>query len=100
MNPEGLYYQRPQTIFKIFILFERISGWNIYPTGVNILAKESMGKIGIICFKWIIRFAGDFELWMRFFKYADQFITPALIGAFRMRRVRFRKSILHLISGM
>jgi len=32
------------------------------------------------------RYAGDFELWMRFYKYAEQFITPALIGAFRLRK--------------
>lgn len=32
------------------------------------------------------KYAGDFELWMRFYKYAEQFITPALIGAFRLRK--------------
>ena len=31
-------------------------------------------------------YAGDFELWMRFYKYAEQYTTPALIGAFRMRK--------------
>lgn len=30
------------------------------------------------------RFAGDFELWMRFFNYSDLYVTKALIGAFRM----------------
>jgi len=32
------------------------------------------------------RYAGDFELWMRFYKHADQYTSPALIGAFRMRQ--------------
>lgn len=32
------------------------------------------------------KYAGDFELWMRFYKYAEQFITPALVGAFRLRK--------------
>jgi len=31
------------------------------------------------------KYAGDFELWMRFFRYADLVETDALIGAFRMR---------------
>lgn len=30
------------------------------------------------------RYAGDFELWMRFYQHAEMYITPALIGAFRM----------------
>lgn len=32
------------------------------------------------------RYAGDFELWMRFFKYEVQYTTTALIGAFRIRK--------------
>ncbi len=31
-------------------------------------------------------YAGDFELWMRFYKYAEQYITPALVGSFRVRK--------------
>ena len=31
------------------------------------------------------KLAGDFELWMRFFRYADLYNTPALIGGFRIR---------------
>lgn len=31
------------------------------------------------------RFAGDFELWMRFFRYEELYFTKALIGAFRIR---------------
>jgi glycosyltransferase involved in cell wall biosynthesis len=32
------------------------------------------------------RYAGDFELWMRFFNHARLYITDALLGAFRLRR--------------
>lgn len=32
------------------------------------------------------KFAGDFELWIRFFNHAPLYITKALIGAFRMRQ--------------
>jgi glycosyltransferase involved in cell wall biosynthesis len=31
------------------------------------------------------KIAGDYELWMRFFKYSTLFVTNALIGAFRYR---------------
>jgi glycosyltransferase involved in cell wall biosynthesis len=31
------------------------------------------------------RLAGDFELWMRFFNYAELYNTAALVGAFRLR---------------
>lgn len=31
------------------------------------------------------KYAGDFELWIRFYKYAELHITSALIGAFRIR---------------
>lgn len=32
------------------------------------------------------KYAGDFELWMRFFENANQYITRALIGSFRKRK--------------
>jgi len=32
------------------------------------------------------KFAGDFELWIRFFHHAPLFISKAMIGAFRMRK--------------
>ena len=32
------------------------------------------------------RLAGDFELWMRFFRYDTLYITHALLGAFRVRK--------------
>jgi glycosyltransferase involved in cell wall biosynthesis len=32
------------------------------------------------------RYAGDFELWMRFFNYAELYNTTAFIGAFRIRK--------------
>jgi glycosyltransferase involved in cell wall biosynthesis len=31
-------------------------------------------------------YAGDFELWMRFYKYAEQYVTSALVGSFRVRK--------------
>jgi len=32
------------------------------------------------------KYAGDFELWMRFFNHAELYITQSMIGAFRVRR--------------
>ena len=32
------------------------------------------------------KYAGDFELWMRFYKYAELYTTTAMIGAFRHHR--------------
>lgn len=32
------------------------------------------------------RYAGDFELWMRFFRYEELFVTNALIGGFRIKK--------------
>lgn len=32
------------------------------------------------------KYAGDFELWIRFFQHKEQYITNALIGAFRKRK--------------
>jgi glycosyltransferase involved in cell wall biosynthesis len=32
-----------------------------------------------------LKYAGDFELWLRFFRYAPLYITDALIGGFRLR---------------
>ena len=43
------------------------------------------------------KYAGDFELWMRFFKYAEQYITPALIGVIQMSlKSRYQKGIMDL----
>jgi glycosyltransferase involved in cell wall biosynthesis len=41
------------------------------------------------------KFAGDFELWIRFYKYAVQYTTTALIGAFRMRNDKNQISSKH-----
>jgi glycosyltransferase involved in cell wall biosynthesis len=32
-----------------------------------------------------MKFAGDFELWLRFFRFEELFVTDALIGGFRLR---------------
>ncbi|MCL1946983.1 MAG: glycosyltransferase [Chitinivibrionia bacterium] len=32
-----------------------------------------------------LRYAGDFELWLRFFRHEKLFVTDALVGGFRMR---------------
>lgn len=32
------------------------------------------------------KYAGDFELWMRFYRHADLYITQAMIGSFRVRQ--------------
>ena len=37
------------------------------------------------CISTQYKFAGDFELWMRFFRYAPLFCVNALIGGFRIR---------------
>lgn len=34
-----------------------------------------------------LQLAGDFELWLRFFRYAKLYITPAVIGGFRFRGI-------------
>ncbi len=42
------------------------------------------------------RYAGDFELWMRFFKYAELYNASALIGAFRLRKGQLSVENYHL----
>ena len=42
-----------------------------------------------------LKFAGDFCLWLRFFKYEKLYVAPILVGGFRMRRTG-QKSILNL----
>jgi glycosyltransferase involved in cell wall biosynthesis len=41
-----------------------------------------------------LKYAGDFELWLRFFKYAQLFYVPMLIGGFRHRK-EGQKSVVH-----
>jgi len=44
-----------------------------------------------------LKFAGDFNLWLRFFKYEKIYVAPILIGAFRMRRTG-QKSVDNLVD--
>jgi hypothetical protein len=43
------------------------------------------------------KYAGDFELWMRFFRFDNLFSTNALIGGFRMRS-NGQMSVVHYAS--
>ena len=44
-----------------------------------------------------LQYAGDFELWLRFFRHEKLYVVPFLIGGFRMRRSG-QKSVEHLDS--
>ena len=40
-------------------------------------------------------YAGDFELWMRFFGHAQMHLVPAMLGAFRTRGIQISKDHYH-----
>ena len=95
-----IVYQRPQRSSKFsFYLKEYRDGIFIQQESTywrRNLWEKSGSTISVD-----YKFAGDFELWMRFFKHADQFITPALIGAFRMRQGQISdKAFCILFAGM
>lgn len=54
------------------------------PVGVSILAPFSMGKSGSLLIK-SLKYAGDFDPWVRFFQYNKRFVADAIVGVFRWR---------------
>jgi hypothetical protein len=83
--------------------------WDEYGRGINVDRSRKFTRYDFLSgdFKWIqqescffrrklwekaggyinttLRYAGDFELWLRFFRFEQLYVTNALIGGFRMR---------------
>jgi hypothetical protein len=83
--------------------------WDEYGRGINIDRSRKFTRYDFLMgdYKWIqqescffrrtlwekagsyidktLRYAGDFELWLRFFRFDKLYVTDALIGGFRIR---------------
>jgi hypothetical protein len=47
--------------------------------------RRSLWEKAGSCFDTSLRYAGDFDLWLRFFKFETLYVTNSLIGGFRLR---------------
>jgi glycosyltransferase involved in cell wall biosynthesis len=100
-------------IFSKFINVNWLVGastqWDEYGRGTNVYASRKFTRYDFLMgdFKWIqqescffrralwekagayidktLKYAGDFELWVRFFRYEQLHVVNALIGGFRIR---------------
>jgi len=83
--------------------------WDEYGRGINIFSSVKFTRYDFLMghYKWIqqescffrrtlwdkagsyidktLRYAGDFELWLRFFRFDKLYVTNAIIGGFRIR---------------
>lgn len=86
--------QRPQRFSKYLFYLKLYRQDGMFIQQESTYWRRSLWeKSGGISDKY--KFAGDFELWMRFYKYAIQYTTNALIGAFRLRNDKHQISSKH-----
>jgi glycosyltransferase involved in cell wall biosynthesis len=95
--------------FNVNWLVGASTQWDEYSRGTNIEQSRKFTRYDFLLgdFKWIqqescffrrclwekagsyiekkLKYAGDFELWVRFFRYEQLYVTNALIGGFRLR---------------
>ncbi|MDJ1502183.1 glycosyltransferase family 2 protein [Xanthocytophaga agilis] len=81
-----IVYSRPHKFSKYsFYLKEFLSDGQFIQQESTYWRRELWEKAGQqICTTY--KYAGDFELWMRFFRHETLYVTNALIGGFRVRQ--------------
>lgn len=81
-----IVYQRPQRSSKYPFYLKKYREDGIFIQQESTYWRRGLWEESGATISLDYQYAGDFELWMRFFKYATQYTTTALIGAFRIRK--------------
>ena len=81
-----IIYQRPQRSSKYPFYLKEYRNDGIFIQQESTYWRRSLWVKAGEAVSCDYRYAGDFELWMRFYNYAIQYTTSALIGAFRRRK--------------
>jgi glycosyltransferase involved in cell wall biosynthesis len=81
-----IVYQRPQGSSKYPFYLKEYREDGIFIQQESTYWRRDLWEKSGAAITRDYQYAGDFELWMRFYKYAVQYTTTALIGAFRIRK--------------
>ena len=80
-----MVYHRPQVHSKFFFYLKEYHDGRFIQQESTFWHRTLWNKAGgHISMQY--QYAGDFELWMRFFKHEQLYITNTMLGAFRMRK--------------
>jgi len=80
-----LVYQRPPVFSKFFFYLKNYRDGHFIQQESTFWTRSLWDQAGGVISQEY-KFAGDFELWIRFFNHSDMYLTSAVLGAFRTRK--------------
>jgi len=78
-------YHRPQVWSKLFFYLKDYSDGRFIQQESTFWTRSLWEKAGSYI-STDYKYAGDFELWIRFFHHEQQYLTNSILGSFRVRR--------------